>query len=174
MNASSTANILCRAGGKKYTYSFTGVTAIEHNLAMNVSSASSEGSDIVNGAKNLPDRVTLSVVETDAEHTDGWAARMLEILAVLKRNRTLCTVVTSMGTYRNMLLTEITAIQDEEHQDGWAGSISFLEYVPESGNAFSEAKAYDNSSSRCNTGSTGSVRISAPALAQLLARAGIR
>ena len=71
MAKSSTAYVTCAVGGKTYTYHFTGVTAIEHNLALNLNNEASEGSDIVNGARNLANQVTLSVVETDTEHTAG-------------------------------------------------------------------------------------------------------
>ena len=117
----SSAYVSCTVGGKKYRYRFTGVTSVEHSLTLNL--------DVVNGARNKPDRVTLSVIETDAEHMPGWAADMLEAMDALKRNRVLCKVVTSMGTYRKMLLTEISAKQDENCQDGWSGTLAFTEYV---------------------------------------------
>ena len=116
MSKASTAYVTCSVGGKTYTYHFTGVTAIEHNLALNLNNEASEGTDIVNGARNLANQVTLSVVETDTEQTVGWAARMLEAMTVLKKKRVLCKVVTSMATYDRMLLTEINATQDEENQ----------------------------------------------------------
>ena len=74
MSKSSTAYVTCEIGGKTYTYHFTGVTSIEHNLALNLNNKDSQGMDIVNGARNLPNQVTLSVVETDTEHPAGWAA----------------------------------------------------------------------------------------------------
>ena len=95
MSKASTAYVTCTVSGKTYTYHFTGVTGIEHNLALNLNNEASEGSDIVNGARNLANQVTLSVVETDAEHTSGWAARMLECMVALKKKRVLCRVVTS-------------------------------------------------------------------------------
>ena len=83
---SSSAYIQYETGkGKKYEYHFTGVTAIEHSLTMNIGLASSQGGNIVNGAKNLPDRVSLSVVETDAMHSQGWSARMLECMWTIKK-----------------------------------------------------------------------------------------
>ena len=90
----SSAYVTCTVGGNTYTYYFTGVTEIEHNLALNLDNTESQGLDIVNGARNLPNQVTLSVVETDVEHTPGWSARMLEAMATLKKNRVLCRVVT--------------------------------------------------------------------------------
>ena len=75
MSASSSAYVSCTVNGQVYTYHFTGVTSIEHNLALNLNNKDSQGMDIVNGARNLPDQVTLSVLETDAEHPAGWSAR---------------------------------------------------------------------------------------------------
>ena len=172
MSASSTAYVTCTVSGKTYTWHFTGVTSIEHNLALNLDNTSSQGMDIVNGARNLPDQVTLSVLETDAEHPAGWAARMLEAMASLKKQRILCRVVTSMGSYDNMLLTEITATQDEENQEGWSGSLTFMEYLPVTAETAAEVKANDNSSTRKNTGSAGTKKVTGTVFQQLLDRAG--
>ena len=175
MGKASTAYVTCVVAGKTYTYHFTGVTSIEHNLALNLDNTSSQGMDIVNGARNLPDQVTLSVLETDAEHPAGWAARMLEAMASLKKQRILCRVVTSMGSYDNMLLTEITATQDEENQYGWSGSLAFMEYIPVTEENAQAVKENSNSSVRKNTGSTGSSRkISGTPFEQLLQRAGLK
>ena len=173
MSVASSAYVSCVSGGKTYTYHFTGVISIEHNLALNLQNTASQGSDIVNGARNLPDQVTLTVIETDAEHSVGWAARMLECMAALKKNRTLCKVVTSMGTYDRMLLTEITATQDEENQYGWSGSLAFMEYIPVTEENAEDVKANNNSSTRKNTGTATAAKISGGAFLQLLQRAGI-
>lgn len=173
--STSSAYVTCTVSGKTYTWHFTGVISIEHNLALNLDNTASQGMDIVNGARNLPDQVTLSVIETDAEHPAGWAARMLEAMASLKKQRILCRVVTSMGAYDNMLLTEITATQDEENQYGWSGSLAFMEYVPVTEENAQAVKENNNSSVRKNTGSTGSSRkISGTPFEQLLQRAGIK
>ena len=171
MSASSTAYITCTIGGKTYTYHFTGVTAIEHNLALNLDNDSSQGTDIINGARNLANQVTLSVVETDTEHPAGWAARMLEAMTALKKGRHLCRVVTSRATYDRMLLTEINATQDGENQYGWSGSLAFMEYIPVTEGNAQDTKTNNNSSVRKNTGSTGSAAVS-PFL-KLLQKAGI-
>jgi len=159
MSASSSAYVSCTVNGQAYTYHFTGVTEIEHNLALNLNNTSTQGTDIVNGARNLPDQVTLSVVETDAEHSPGWAAAMLNVLSSIKKRRLLCRVVTSMAAYDNMLLTEITATQDGENQDGWSRSLSFMEYIPVTEENAADAKANDNSSVRKNTGSAGTKKV---------------
>ena len=171
----SSAYVTCTVSGKTYTWHFTGVTGIEHNLALNLDNTSSQGMDIVNGARNLPNQVTLSVLETDAEHPAGWAARMLEAMTALKKQRILCTVVTSMMTYKDMLLTEITATQDEENQYGWSGSLAFMEYIPVTEESAQAVKENSNSSVRKNTGSAGSgKKISGTPFEQLLQRAGLK
>ena len=174
MSKSSSAYVTCEVGGKTYTYHFTGVTSIEHNLALNLNNKDSQGMDIVNGARNLPNQVTLSVVETDTEHTAGWAARMLKCMVALKKKRVLCKVVTSMATYEDMLLTEINATQDEENQFGWSGSLAFMEYIPVTEENAEALKTDTNSSVRTNTGSSGAGKISGSPLQQLLSRAGIK
>ena len=151
--AKSSAYVTFDVEGRPYSYHFTGVTSIEHNFALNIESSSSSSTDIVNGAKNLANQVTLQVVETDAEHASGWSARMLAAMEGLKKHRHLCKVVTSMFTYEKMMLTEITATQDEENQFGWTGELAFMEYIESTGEDDSKEKT--NSSVRRNTGNTG-------------------
>ena len=172
MNAHSKAYVSFDHNGKTYKYYFTGVTSIEHSLTVNLEKDSSQGSDIVNGARNLANQVTLPVVETDTEQTAGWAARMLEAMTALKRKRVLCKVVTSMATYNRMLLTEINATQDEENQFGWSGSLAFMEYIPVTEENAESVKTNDNSSVRRNTGSAG--KMAGSPLQQLSQRAGIK
>ena len=155
MNAASVAYVTARVNDAPCAWHFTGVTAIEHSLSLALNSTAAQGADLVNGARNQPDRVTLTVIETDAEHSPGWSARMLAAMAGLKRKRMQCGVVTSMGSYTDMLLTEITATQDEENQYGWSGSLTFIQYVPSEGE--NGVKINDNSSARQNTGFTGNV-----------------
>ena len=162
MSASSAAYITYTVNDKTYTHHFTGVTSIEHNLALNLENTSSQGTDIVNGARNLADQVSLSVVETDVEHSPGWSARMLEAMVALKKGRHLCKVVTSMATYKQMLLTEISALQDGENQYGWSGELVFMEYIPEKDGKSDTIKTNNNSSVRRNTGSTGTKKVLTP------------
>ena len=162
MSASSAAYITYTVNDKTYTHHFTGVTSIEHNLALNLENTSSQGTDIVNGARNLADQVSLSIVETDVEHSPGWSARMLEAMVALKKGRHLCKVVTSMATYKQMLLTEISAVQDEENQYGWSGELVFMEYIPEKDGKSDTIKTNNNSSVRRNTGSTGTKKVLTP------------
>ncbi len=136
------------------TYHFTGVLAVSHSLSLKIfeTSDTTELGSCVNGAKNQPDKVTLSVIETDAAHAAaGWASRMLDVLSNLKRNRLLCRVVTPHHTYEDMLLSAVSVTQDEEHPDGWTGDLTFTEYIPVA--ALSETKTENNSSTAKNTGS---------------------
>jgi len=73
-----------------------------------------------------------------------------------------------MAAYDNMLLTEITATQDGENQDGWSGSLSFMEYIPVTEENAADAKANDNSSVRKNTGSTGTKKVLGSTLISLM------
>ena len=173
MSASSSAFVSCTIGGKKYKWHFTGVLSVEHSLSLNLEKDSAQGADIVNGARNLPDRVTLSVVESDAEHSSGWSARMLEAMAALKKNRILCRLATPMGTCKRMLLTEITATRDENTPCGWSGSLAFCEYVPASNASSSSAKTNNNSSTRKNTGTGSAKKLTGTPFQQLLQRAGV-
>ncbi len=174
MSAASAACITCGTGGGARTWHFTGVTSIEHTLALNLGSTAAQGGNIVNGARNRPDRVVLSVVETDAEHSPGWSAAMLAALASLKKDRTLCRVVTSMGAYSRMLLTEIAAAQDEDNQCGWSGTLTFTEYLQTAGEGQKTAKTSTNSSVRTNTGTAaGGKQVTGTVFQQLLQRSGI-
>ena len=70
--------------GQGATLHFTGVTEITHQIRLKIFDKAdiTEAASFVNGAKNEPDRVTLSVIETDAAHeAAGWSARMLEAMA---------------------------------------------------------------------------------------------
>lgn len=169
MSKASTAYVTCTVSGKTYTYHFTGVTSIEHNLALNLDNEAAQGEDIVNGAKNLSDQVALHVVETDTEHIPGWSSAMLAAMRSLKKNRVLCKVITSMATYDKMLLSEITATQDDENQDGWSGELVFMEYIPVKEGS-DTSKTNNNSSTRRNTGNTGTKKAITP-LQQMLAKA---
>ena len=66
----STAYII--ASGIDYTYRFCGVTEIEYNFALNIDADTSQGGDIINGARRLPNQIRLSVVETDVASQPGW------------------------------------------------------------------------------------------------------
>ena len=73
------------------TYHFTGVLSVTHALSLKIfeTSDTTELGSYVNGAKNQPDKVTLSVLETDAAHSAaGWSARMLD--TCIRSNGTAC------------------------------------------------------------------------------------
>ena len=154
------------AEGINYTYRFCGVTEIEYNFALNIDADTSQGGDIINEARRLPNQIRLSVVETDVEASPGWAASMLASLDSIRRNRVLCTLTTDMGTWGRMFISEITATQDEINQYGWAGDVVFTQYIPRSEQYYSEEVAIsttattttstrrttNNSSTKKNTG----------------------
>lgn len=158
--AQSVAYILVKSTNQ--IYHFTGVTSIKHDITLKIEEKtdSTEEAGLINGAKNNPDKVTLSIVETDAAHeAAGWAERMLDVLFSIKRNRLLCRVVTAHHMYDNMLLSSVNADQDEIIQDGWSGELVFTECMSVSQQA--TTKVDDNASKITNTGSAApSVRVS--------------
>ncbi len=167
--------------------------SIEHNQTLHISADAGEGEDVVNGARNQGSRVTLSVLETDVSGESGGAAGLFASLAALRHSRALCTLVTPLAVYNNMLLSEITVREDAEHPYGWAGDLVFTqalsgnaaEDIPEtgaetgsgtvSGTRFKTALKTDTQSSvRFHTGSRGlETVLSDAAFRQLLQRAGI-
>ena len=156
-----------------YTYTFSGVLSIQHffSLKLRTESESAYGTDYINGARNQPDRVILTVAETDVGHPAGWPDRMLQALESVKRTRTLCSVITPAKTYAGMLLSEFTATADESSQGGWKGTLTFTQYVPPE----TRVKTNDNSSATTHTGAAGAAQtVSTSSLIDFLARAGIR
>ncbi len=155
-----------------YTYTFSGVLSIRHeySLKLQTESDSAVGEDYINGARNQPDRVILSVAESDTMHAAGWSDRMLQALESIKRNRILCTVVTSALTYSGMLLSGLSVTEDGKNQYGWQGTLTFTQYRT----IASVKKTNDNSSSVTHTGSAGTVKtVSGAELEQMLKRRGI-
>ena len=167
-----TSSVSVRLPSYGYTYTFTGVLSIKHeySLKLQTDSDSAAGEDYINGARNQPDKVILSVMETDTGHAAGRANRMLQALESIKRNRILCTVVTSALTYTGMLLSGLSVTEDEKIQDGWQGTLTFAQYKPTA----AVKKTNDNSSAATHTGSSGQVRsVTGDVLAQMLRRAGV-
>ena len=140
------------AEGINYTYRFTGVVEVEYNFALNVDADLSQGGDIINEARRLPNQIRLSVVETDAASQRGWSASMLSALDSIRRNRVLCTLTTDMGSWSRMFISEITATQDEVNQYGWAGDVVFTQYIPKDEQYYSGTNT--NASSYSTTTST--------------------
>ena len=159
-----------------YTYTFSGVLSIQHSFSLKIQteSESATGTDYINGARNQPDKVILSVLESDVGHLSGWSDRMLQAMESIKRTRVLCEVVTSARTYSGMLLSEFSAVADETSQSGWQGTLTFTRTSPPA----VPVKTNDNASTPVNTGSAGAVQTvsdvgtSSP-FRQMLARAGI-
>ena len=146
-SSQSTACILAK--DSNYRYRFSGVTKIQHSFTAKVATSadSSSGSDYMNGARNEPNKVVLSVIESDTASAKLNATRMVEALEAIKRNRTLCTVVTPLMTYQNMLLTGLSVTEDESSQSGWSGTLTFTESV-----YLSSGRTDDRSSRPTNTG----------------------
>ena len=155
-----------------YTYTFTGVLSVKHeySLKLQTDSSSASGDDYINGARNQPDKVILTVVETDVGHMAGWADRMLQAMESIKRNRYLCTVVTSALTYTGMLLSGLSVTEDEKRDTGWQGMLTFTQYKTTA----KVKKTNDNSSAAKHMGSSGQTQsVTGDALEQMLKRAGV-
>ena len=160
-----TSSVRVRLPSLGYTYTFTGVLSVKHeySLKLQTDSDSADGSDYINGARNQPDRVILSVAESDVMHSAGWSDRMLQALESIKRNRLLCTVTTSA-------LSGLSVTVDGKSQGGWQGTLTFTQYRTTA----AVKKTNDNSSAITHTGSAGTARtVSGTELAQMLARAGV-
>ncbi len=154
--ATSTAYVRIKENG--WTYTFDGVISIAHSLSLKVAtdSDSSVGSDYVNNARNEPDVVTLTVVASDANvNLEGWSAQTFRGMVNIKERRNLCYLVTTIRAYDNMLLTDISAIQDETCPDGWTGSLTFTHSDPQASNK----KTDDNASTRSSPGQTGADKV---------------
>ena len=166
----SSAQIVVSSYG--YTYSFSGVISVRHEFALKISTDNESAGDreVVTGVRNQPDKVTLTVIETDVGHIAGRADRMIQAMEALKRTRTRCEVVTSARTYTDMLLSEFTAVIDETSQSGWQGTLTFTQYLTQA----TAAKTNNNSSTPAHTGSAGQAQtVTGSPLQQMLRRAGI-
>ena len=172
----SSAYILVQAYG--YRYSFDGVSSIAHALSLKVAkdSASSDGADYVNNARNEPDTVTLSVLASDTHVAQlSWAMQTFRSMAMIKEARVLCTVVTPLRTYPNMLLTSLSALEDENSQSGWTGTLTFTQTDPPA----EAVKSANNASTPSSSGASSAPRASSSGsssssvLKQILKESGI-
>ena len=160
--------------GLGYRYSFDGVTSISYSLSLklNTDSDASGAADVINNARNEPDVVTLSVVASDNQvPVSGWARQTMRSLAGIKEGRYLCTVVTSMRTYEDMLLTGIMVLQDENCPEGWTGTLTFTHL-----NSAGAGHVNDQSSTPVVSGSSAVRKVGAQSgsvLQTILKEAGI-
>ncbi len=153
--ATSAAYILLQDRGWKY--SFDGVMSVAHSLSLKVQTDadSFQGTEYINNARNEPDVVTLSVVASDVNaQIENWSVQMLRSLTAIKENRMLCKVITSLRSYENMLLTDISILQDETCPCGWVGTLTFMK--TESTETV-QAGTDDNASTASNMGYAANV-----------------
>ena len=127
---------------------------------------------MINNARNEPDVVTLSVVASDNHvPVSEWARQTMRSLAGIKENRYLCTVVTSLRTYDNMLLTGMMVLQDENCPEGWTGTLTFTHL-----NSAGAGHVNDQSSTPVVSGSSAVRKVGAQSgsvLQTILKEAGI-
>ena len=157
-------------------YRFSGVTSIRHSLTLKIAqdTDSTEGQDYVNGARVQPNKLTLSVIESEAGSYAARPSDMLEALDRVRRARVLCTVTVSGKVYDNMLLSDLTVVQDDQTPCGWTGTLTFTQAT-----MISTVIRNDNSSRSTYIGNGSTTRISsdekknAAEINRLLERAGI-
>ena len=130
---------------------FSAVTQLRHSMSLKVATDtdSSEATDYLNGARKQPAKLTLSLMETDAGHPKGWAARIAQNLEACRASRALLQVFTPIRTYNNMLLSDLVILQEEGSPDSWTGTATFTE-ADEA--IAATAKVNDNSSAVTDTG----------------------
>ena len=130
--ASPTVYLLNQASGEKI--SFDGVLSISHSLTLKLST-DAEGeeasSDTVNGARNEPDVVTLTILTSDAaSDAKNHSAALFHALAAAKKARCLLKLVTRTRTYDNMLLSSLDLTEDETTPYGWHGTLTLTRVSP--------------------------------------------
>ena len=173
----------------KVKYTFTGVVSLQHSMTLSTDTSedASAGSDTLNGARNQPDQLTLSVVESDV-YGKGRSSRILLALEAVKRKRLLCDISTTLRNYRSMLLSEIVVTQDASNPFGWSGSLTFTEASASSGSGSSgsagsgasgSGKQNDNSSTPKHTGYGGANKVTGAGgdhdpLGKVLTRAAVK
>ena len=138
---------------------FSAVTQLRHSLSLKVATDtdSKEATDYLNGARKQPAKLTLSLMETDAGHPKGWAARIAQNLEACRASRALLQVFTPIRTYNNMLLSDLVILQEEGSPDSWTGTATFTE-ADEA--IAATAKVNDNSSAVTDTGATPTKTVS--------------
>ena len=138
---------------------FSAVTQLRHSLSLKVATDtdSSEATDYLNGARKQPAKLTLSLMETDAGHPKGWAARIAQNLEACRASRALLQVFTPIRTYNNMLLSDLVILQEEGSPDSWTGTATFTE-ADEA--IAATAKVNDNSSAVTDTGAAPAKTVS--------------
>ena len=141
---------------------FSAVTQLRHSLSLKVATDtdSSEATDYLNGARKQPAKLTLSLMETDAGHPKGWAARIAQNLEACRASQALLQVFTPIRTYNNMLLSDLVILQEEGSPDSWTGTATFTE-ADEA--IAATAKPNDNSSSVTDTGAAPAKTVSSGA-----------
>ena len=74
-----TGSISIQVPSYGYIYTFSGVISIQHEFTLKIltEAESASGTDYVNGARNKPDKIILTVAETDVGKLTGWADRIL-------------------------------------------------------------------------------------------------
>lgn len=152
------SQIYLRISGSGTEMHFSGVTQIRHALSLKVATDTdtTEIIDYLNGAREQPAKVTLSLLETDTGHTRGYAARMLEALDTIRSSKVLVEIYTPVRNYMNMILSDLVIIQEDGNLNGWTGTATFTEVLSDD----SGGRPVNNGSASSWTGTTSNVTIS--------------
>ena len=139
-------------------YLFDGITKVNYSLTskFDENPDSDDRARYTNGAKNEQDKIVFDVVMSDihnlesdltkdsggtktaeggkfledyADSIESRSARALSKLWKVKSDRNLLVVMTRQETYRDMVLSGVNIIQDENHPYGWEGQLTFQKKV---------------------------------------------
>ena len=121
---------------KNHTLIFDGVIRIQHAHSVEIKDSSDNNSaTYTNSAKIQPNEITVDVAMSNVHTATGYLPgtsgdrirNAFAVLTELKEGRRLLQCVTSLATYRNMLLKSIAITQDDTATEGWTGSLVFHE-----------------------------------------------
>ena len=130
----SDAVVTVKATGR--TLRFSGVTAlrITQSVKLAAEGDAENAKELVNGARNMPTRIVLTVVESDVSGS-GRCRETLAALTALRASRGLCALRTALMDCDSLLLTECAVTRDEAGPFSWTGTLTFTEAggAPESG-----------------------------------------
>lgn len=113
------------------------------------------GSKITDHSYANPDELTLILMSSDVNEDDGHSVETYKSLKTLQKSGEPLTVVTSMGSYKNMLITSLSAPRDSTSVHSVTATVMFEEMLIVSTETVSvEGRSNDQDSQK--TGSTSS------------------
>lgn len=123
----------------KSSYYFDGVTSLEHSLTVKVEDdpKNAKKETHINNAKVEPNKLTISAMMSNLYTTEGAlpgkkknrAQNALDVLDRIRNDRKKLDVITSMRTYKEMLIESIAIKQDDSNVEGWEAQISLKQFM---------------------------------------------